>query len=85
MTLHEHWQAGAKAAYEEMSCLVSAGATPDELTQITDRLTAAHGDNAATPEDQARAAGYLEMAADITAKLLYQRDADQEAELEAGM
>ena len=84
MTLHGHWQAGARAAYEEMNCLVSAGATPDELAQITDKLTAAHGDNAGTAEDQARAAGYLQMTADITVRLLDRRDAEREAGIEAG-
>ena len=46
----------------------------------------AHGDNAATPEDQARAAGYLQATAWVAERLLYQQDAvrDAEAGLEAG-
>ena len=83
MSTREHWADGARQAHEEMSGLVAAGATPDELHQITARLMAAHGDNAATAGDQARAAGYLEMTASITEQELYRQDA--EADHEAGM
>jgi hypothetical protein len=84
MSQNEHWQRGARAAYEEMSCLVSAGATGEELAQIEHRLAMAHGDNAATPEDQARASGYLQATAWVAERLLYQRDAEQDAAMEAG-
>lgn len=73
------WGAGGKAAYEEMSCLVNAGATPEELEQIA-RQTEAGQDPAASCEEQERVSGYLAMTAHMAEQLLYQRDAEMEAE-----
>ena len=86
MSQYEHWKRGARDACEEMSCLAAADATGEELVQIENQLALAHGDNAATPEDQARAAGYLQATAWVAERLLYQQDAarDAEAGLEAG-
>jgi truncated hemoglobin YjbI len=84
MSGYEHWDRGARAAYEEMSCLAAAGATGDEIDQIERRLTMAHGDNEVTPQERSRWAGYLQTTAGVAEQLLYQQDAARDAALEAG-
>ena len=87
MPTYEHWRKGAQAAYEEMSCLAAAGATGEELAQIQHRLAVTYGDNAGTPEDLDRSAGYLDGTAWVAEQLLYREDAERDAALdpEAGM
>jgi hypothetical protein len=77
---YDHWRAGARDAYEEMSCLVSAGATGEELNLIAGRLPMALD---GTPEELARAAGYREAAAWVAERQLYREDAEREAGFDA--
>jgi hypothetical protein len=66
-----------------MSCLLAAGAAGTELDLIAGRLAMALGDNAATPEGLARAAGYRQMTAWVAEQQLYHEDAEREAGFDA--